>query len=232
MAKVLPTFSLERRLWNGGCKLVIGVDEVGRGALAGPVTAAVVAFSQKEFSKIRGFGINDSKRLAPKQRKSLAALIKDCCFDYAISSESVATINRIGIVKATERAMRKSVASVKKKENQDGKTFVLVDGRHVRYIPGVGLKNQKNIYGGDRKSISIAAASILAKVHRDGLMKKLAENRRYRKYGWDKNKGYGTESHIKAIKRYGLTRLHREQFVRKISIWSYEAPRCFQEQVF
>ena len=218
MAKVFPTFSLERRLWKKGYYLVIGVDEVGRGALAGPVTAAAVVFSPKAIGKIKDLGINDSKKLTPRQREKLAAIIKGCCWYSAISSGSVSTINRLGITRSTQGAMRKAVVSTQEEETENRKTFVLVDGRQVKYIPGVGLKNQKNIYGGDRKSISIAAASILAKVHRDNLMKKIAENHRYRKYGWGKNKGYGTKSHIKTIKRYGLTRLHRKQFVRKIFI--------------
>jgi len=224
--RTLPTFSLEKRLWKKGYKYVIGVDEVGRGALAGPVVAGVVVFAPttqikkdiEKFKKIINLKIDDSKRLTPRSRRKLAAEIKDCCQSYAIASESVVTINRLGIVKATEKAMRRATARVQssKLKVQSDKAFVLVDGFHVKYIPGIGLKNQKNIFDGDRKCISIAAASILAKVHRDNLMEKLAQNPEYKKYVWEKNKGYGTKKHILAIKRYGLTRLHRKKFVGKI----------------
>jgi len=280
MSKTLPTFSLEKRLWKKGYFL-IGVDEVGRGALAGPVVCSAVVFSPPtqmknvpqsriplrgkkikmknyilKLKKIENIGIDDSKRLTSKLRIRLAAEIKECCQKYAIVTESVGTINRIGIVKATEKAMRRAVVMVYKSVSDgscqpsspsrhprlsvtrnlierdqtagarwgtpDGRhpsqfrAFVLVDGRHVKYIPGIGLKYQKNIFDGDRKCISIAAASILAKVHRDGLMEKLSRKPKYKKYGWEKNKGYGTKRHIKAIKRYGLTRLHRKIFVRNI----------------
>lgn len=220
MSKTLPTFSLEKRLWKKGYEYVIGVDEVGRGALAGPVVAAAVAFDKIQSSKLKvqNLGIDDSKRLTPKARLKLAAEIKKCCQSYAVASESVATINRLGIAKATEKAMRRAIENCKGKIENFKNGFVLVDGRHVKYIPGIGLKNQKNIFDGDRKCISIAAASILAKVWRDSLMEMLAKNPKYKKYGWDKNKGYGTKGHIKAIKRYGLTRLHRKKFVSKILV--------------
>lgn len=198
------------------------MDEVGRGALAGPVVAGAVVFAattkgqSDKVIKAQSLGIDDSKRLSPKTRVKLAAEIKECCLNYAVASESVGTINRLGIVKATEKAMRKAVKKVQSDKVIKGlseKIFVLVDGRHVKYIPGIGLKNQKNIFGGDRKCISIAAASILAKVYRDKLMEKLSQNPKYKKYGWQSNKGYGTKRHILAIKRYGLTRLHRKKFV-------------------
>jgi len=234
MPKILPTFSLEKRLWKKGYKVVIGVDEVGRGCLAGPIVAGAVVFApapqvqslkckvqnyQKNLRKILSLKIDDSKRLTPKSRSKLAAEIKECCQCYVIASESVATINRVGIVKATEKAMRKAIKKLQSQKvlkSKSGKTFVIVDGFHVKYISGIGLKYQKNIFGGDRKCISIAAASIIAKVYRDNLMEKLAKKPRYKKYGWEQNKGYGTKKHIKAIKRYGLTKLHRKLFVRKL----------------
>jgi len=173
-----------------------------------------------KFKNILALGIDDSKRLTPKIRSKLAADIKDCCQDYALASESAATINRIGIVKATERAMRRAIRKILGYKDikilRAKKAFVLIDGFHVKYLPGIGLKQQKNIFDGDRKCLSIAAASIIAKVHRDDLMGKLGSRRRYKKYGWEKNKGYGTKDHIKAIKKYGLTKLHRKLFVRKI----------------
>ena len=95
--------------------------------------------------------------------------------------------------------------------------FLLIDAFHVKYIPGVGLKNQEAIIKGDQKSISIAAASILAKVYRDSLMKKLAK--KYKKYHWEKNKGYGTRKHIEAIRRFGPTSWHRNAFIRKYLVY-------------
>ncbi|MDP3955217.1 MAG: hypothetical protein Q8Q15_02550, partial [bacterium] len=97
---------------------------------------------------------------------------------------------------------------------QSNNMFVLVDGFHVKYLRGIGLKNQKGVIHGDQKSISIAAASILAKVYRDKLMQSLSKQSKYKKYGWGKSKGYGTKEHQKAILKYGLTRYHRKEFVR------------------
>lgn len=210
----LPDFKEEEKLWRKGYKVVIGVDEVGRGAFAGPLVAGAVAFfalgSIRNFSSdILNLGINDSKLLRPNQRKILAKVIKKYCLAYGIGKVGVATINRIGIVKATAIAMRKAVASIK---NKSAKCFVLVDAFHIKYLWGIGLKNQKAIIKGDQKSISIAAASIIAKVYRDSLMQELTK--RYRRYHWGRNKGYGTRQHQKEILENGITTLHRKQFVQ------------------
>lgn len=221
MNKTLPTFSLEKRLWKKGYQLVIGVDEVGKGAFAGPVTAAAVIFSPKSIKSLKTVGIDDSKRISSKQRENLARVIKNGCLKWAISSESAVTINRVGIVRATEKAMRKSIKKLNLLEGKE-KIFILIDGRQVRYFPGINLKYQKNIFKGDRKCISIAAASILAKVFRDNIMIKLSESSNYCQYLWGKNKGYGTEEHRSALLITGPTRHHRKLFIKKYLLKNVE----------
>lgn len=214
-----PNFKLERLALKKGYELVIGVDEVGRGALAGPVVAGAVAISNlplgltrgKQFSNWETLGIDDSKKLTVKKREELAKIIKRNAF-WGIGEVGVVTINKIGIVKATEKAMRIAVAKINQR-----KAFVLIDAFHVKYIPGVGLSNQKAIVRGDQKALSIAAASIIAKVHRDKILYRLYKNyKHYKCYKWNKNKGYGTADHIKAVKKHGVTRHHRLAFVKNI----------------
>lgn len=217
--KILPDFKEEKKLWKIELGLVIGVDEVGRGAFAGPVVAGAVAFSARGPNPT--VKIDDSKRLNPLQRKKSAKWIKKYCLAYGIGEVGVRVINRLGIGKATEMAMRRAIASllncsiVKKNNNgamkQFNNCFVLVDAFHIKYLRGIGLKNQKAIKKGDQKSISIAAASILAKVYRDNLMQKLTK--KYKEYHWGKNKGYGTKKHQEAILKNGSTTLHRKKFV-------------------
>ncbi len=204
-----PDFRYELKVGGGG--IVIGVDEVGRGSWVGAVVAAAVSLSPAEVDWEK-LGINDSKKLLPKRREELARIIKKHG-DWGVGEAGVGIINRLGIVKATEKAMRAAIRELKRKTGQ-GKAFVLVDAFHVKYIPGVGLKGQKAIIKGDQKSISIAAASIIAKVHRDKLLSKL--HQRYPKYGWKKNKGYGTKAHQKAIRKFGPTRFHRKLFLRRL----------------
>ena len=210
-----PNFSEEKKLWRKGIVYVIGVDEVGRGCFAGPVVAAAVIF--KKGYKLDGgllSKINDSKLVAQKLRKILSEEIKRKVLSFAISIVGISTINKIGIGKATQKAMRKCImATIKRTTNQAKNRsliFVLADGFHIRYIRGVGLSHQKGIIKGDQKSISIAAASIIAKVYRDKLMKKL--NRKYPGYGFSRNKGYGTKYHQKAMRKYGLSDIHRTSF--------------------
>lgn len=220
-----PTFKEEKTLWKQGIKFVIGVDEVGRGAFAGPVTVGAVIFSENfksEFLK----QVNDSKMLSPEKRCVLSPLIKSSAV-YSISTISVKDINRVGIGKATKMAFRKAIKDIMFKiydleiknslkiENwklkiPEQKIFLLVDGFYIKYVTGIGLKNQKAIIKGDKKSLSIAAASIIAKVHRDNLMIKLA--REYPEYGFDIHKGYGTKIHREKIKKHGLSKMHRKSF--------------------
>jgi len=217
----LPDFSYEKRLWKKGFRFVVGVDEVGRGAFAGPVVVGAIIFPPISFTRTKRSlqideaskidGINDSKLLKPRLREQLAREIKKKVLAWDVTEVGVSVINRIGIGKATAKAMRKTISDLARKGFPPD--FVLVDYFYISYLRGLGLKSQKAIKHGDQKSFSIAAASILAKVHRDKIMRSLARKPRYKVYGWGRNKGYGTKLHQKAILKYGLTRLHRKQFI-------------------
>lgn len=207
----LPDYSYEKKAHKNGFRVVAGMDEVGRGSFAGPVVAGVVAFVSDPKPGILDAGhirINDSKKLTPKQREKSAFWIKHGAFCYGIGKASVLEINRFGIKKASEIAFRRAIKNCGRRID-----YLLIDAFYVPYIKGLRRKNQKPIIKGDAKSVSIAAASIIAKVYRDGLMTKLNQNSKFKKYRWDKNKGYGTLSHRMAIKKYGVTRLHRKDFV-------------------
>ena len=220
-----PDLKVEKEMCRRGYQVVIGVDEVGRGALAGPVVAGACAIYNLQFkiynknsnfklqiSNWESLGIDDSKRLSAQKREELSKIIRKYAM-VGIGEVGVADINKCGIVKATQKAMRSALRQAQGKHYKKARIFVLVDAFHVKYIPGVGLKNQKAIIKGDRKSVSIAAASIVAKVHRDKMMVKLG--RKYPKYGWKQSKGYGTKKHLAAIRKYGVTRLHRLAFLPK-----------------
>lgn len=221
-----PDLNEEKKLWKKGYDFVIGIDEVGRGAFAGPVTVGAVVFNREcPCLGILPGEINDSKLLKPQKREKLDREIKICAQFYSISEISVSVINEIGIGRATSMAFRKVIAntldkikSICVRDNpctgiipvKQTKYFVLVDGFHIRYIRGIGLKNQKAIIKGDQKSISIAAASIIAKVYRDNLMINLSK--KYPQYNFVQNKGYGTKEHQQAIKNHGLSKIHRKSF--------------------
>lgn len=226
-----PTLEEEKLLWTKGYKYVIGLDEVGRGSFAGPVVVAAVAFDKEIIEKkvlSELSGVDDSKRVKALKRIALSKEIKSCS-NCSIISIPVSIINKKGIGKATEIGFRKAVKQIlnqrSKIKNQIKGTdlkiencelkiterfFVLVDGFHVKYLKGFGLKNQKAIIKGDQKSVSIAAASIIAKSYRDKIMKRL--HKKYPRYHFGKNKGYGTKEHQSLIKKYGLCRIHRKSF--------------------
>lgn len=215
-----PDLSLEVSLWRK-FPIVIGVDEVGRGAIAGPVVAGAVAFGiQNSEFRIQNeeIRIDDSKRLTEKQREKAAKWIKINCLGWAVGECSSFYINRHGIVKATHKAFRQAIkkllTGVGSSHRFSHKKFLLVDAFYIKYVKGIGLKNQKAIVHGDQKSLSIAAASIIAKVYRDKLMKKL--HKKHRHYLWNKNKGYGTKEHFKCVEKYGITLLHRKLFLHAI----------------
>jgi ribonuclease HII len=200
-----PNFSFEKPLWKKGFKLIAGIDEVGRGSFAGPVVAGAVVFSPK-IKIPQGIVINDSKLVSPKRRLIASNWIKENAVSWAVGVSTVSQINKMGIVKATQMAFRKAI----KKVSPD---YLLIDAFYIPYVKGLRRKNQMAIVKGDTKSISIAAASIVAKIHRDSLMAELGSGRRFKKYGWDKNKGYGTLIHRKSIEKYGITKHHRKVFV-------------------
>lgn len=225
-AKSNPDLSEEKKLWKIGYKYVIGADEVGRGSFAGPVVAAAVIIDKEILRQphIRRLltEVNDSKLLTAKKREELAPLIKKHSLAYSISTVRVSVINKNGIGKATEIAFRKAITGIINNESginnnknskfliPNSKFFLLVDGFHIKYVKGVGLKKQKAIKKGDQKSVSIAAASIIAKVYRDKLMVNLSK--KYPKYGFEIHKGYGTKKHRNAIIENGVTKIHRTVF--------------------
>ena len=194
---------------NKKAKFLIGTDEAGRGPLAGPVVAAAVCFPVITNEIIKKLElINDSKQLSEKQREYLFDLIKDNSV-YSITPISVEEIERENILRCSLKAMKISCENVIKTTGNDAEVFV--DGN--RKIPQF-LYPQKTIIKGDGKSASVAAASILAKVYRDSLMKEYASV--YPEYDFVNNKGYGTQKHIDAILKYGVTPLHRKSFLKKI----------------
>lgn len=201
----LPNLKFERELWQKGYQYVCGIDEVGRGPWAGPVVAAAVILDpSKPLPTLKPtLKINDSKKLSPQKREQLDKIIRKNCVAFSIAEISVSTINREGIVKASQRAYRRCLRLLKPAAD-----FVLVD---AFYIKNVARKNQLPIIKGDQKSVSIAAASIIAKVYRDDLMRALHQE--FPHYHFDEHKGYGTKKHMEAIKNHGLCPHHRLVFV-------------------
>lgn len=197
---VLPTFDEEIKLWKLGLRFVAGLDEVGRGAWAGPLVVAAVVFPphMKPLP-----GLRDSKLLTPSKREGLYLQIKNKALSCSVAEVGVKTIDRFGISKATQIAMRQAIKLLNVPTD-----FYLIDAFHVRYLKKT---SQKAIKKGDQKCASIAAASVIAKVHRDTLMKKLDEI--YRGYFLGRHKGYGTKIHQEAIKKLGLSPVHREVFI-------------------
>jgi ribonuclease HII len=182
-------------------KYLAGVDEAGRGPLAGPVVAAAVVFRKSTIIK----GVNDSKLLTEKQREALYEKIISSALTFSVSIVEPVVIDEVNILNATLRAMKQAVDDLKIKPN-----LVLVDGNKAYHsdIPVVPIVK------GDSKSFSIAAASILAKVTRDRLMKELAVQ--YPVYLWEQNKGYPTRQHREIIKNIGPSPLHRKSFLKNI----------------
>ncbi|MDR3424701.1 MAG: ribonuclease HII [Alphaproteobacteria bacterium] len=195
----MPDFSFEDRLGRKQGKIICGVDEVGRGPLAGPVTAAAVILPQV-FPEAIGARIKDSKKLTPTARENLFEPLTQMC-RFAIAESSVEEIDRLNILGATLLAMQRAVAQL-------GATIdiALIDGNRAPKLACEAV----TVIKGDDKSLSIAAASIIAKVHRDRLMKKLAEEFPF--YGWERNAGYGTSEHLAALAQHGVTAWHRESF--------------------
>jgi ribonuclease HII len=188
-----------------GAVRLAGIDEAGRGPLAGPVVAAVV------IQDLRGSpieGVNDSKKLTAARRDSLFDAIINKAEAFGVGVADREEIDAVNILQATFLAMRRAL------ENVDGRyDLLLVDGN--QYIAGVPRERQKTIVGGDARSASIAAASIVAKVTRDRMMDGYHE--RYPQYGFAKHKGYGTKYHIEMIERYGLCEIHRRTFCKKFA---------------
>jgi len=209
--KNFPNFSFENKLWKEGFSAVAGIDEVGRGCFAGPVVAGCCVFSQSNLptlSLLEVIRIDDSKKLTSAQRKAAFEWIKVNALSWGIGVSSVSLINKLGIVKATRHAYRLAIKNLNTKID-----FLLIDAFYIPYVKGISQKYQKAIIKGDSKSLSIAAGSIVAKVHRDNLMEKIGTVEKFKHYGWHKNKGYGTKEHREAILKYGISSYHRLQFV-------------------
>ena len=178
-------------------KILAGVDEVGRGSLIGPVYAAAVILNKSINIKI----LKDSKTLSKKKKKELNFYIKKNSI-WAIGQASIKEIERINILHASLLAMKRAIIKLKKKPS-----LVLIDGNK---LPTIKNYNLKYVIKGDQKISSISAASIIAKVSRDRYITTLSK--KFKKYGWDTNFGYGTKEHLGAIKKYGITKYHRKTF--------------------
>lgn len=197
MTKVTDRLMYEKALWKSGFKRIMGLDEVGRGCLSGPVVAAGVIFGESAPVE----GIRDSKTLSESERERLAEEIKRSALFWTVHSCSPREIDRLNILNASIKAMLKCSL-----EEEAGADYLLVDGNRFTS----SLIPCECIVGGDDKSASIGAASILAKVHRDRLMKEL--HIKYPHYSWDTNVGYPTRAHYEGLQRFGYTRHHRRSF--------------------
>ena len=186
----------------------VGIDEVGKGAIFGPVFAAAVVLTEKNKFILKQIGLTDSKKLTPKKRKLLLPKILLLSSDYGIGQSSAREIDELGIRVATELSMIRALKKLKDKPSE-----LKIDGP-LLLRPWDGI--QKNIVSGDSKFISIASASILAKVSRDNLMERL--EKKYSGYLISKNKGYCTRDHFSFIKKYGITNLHRKSFLKKSNL--------------
>jgi len=196
--KTLELFNFDKLYFDKGLRFVSGIDEAGRGPLAGPVVAAAVILSDNTIIE----EVNDSKKLTPKKRELLFEIIKTKALSYGIGIVDSITIDKINILQATFLAMKQALDQLTVKPE-----IVLVDGNHK--IPGLEIK-QEAIVSGDAKSQSIACASILAKVTRDKIMDEYAKQ--YPQYLFEKHKGYGTKTHIEAIRKFGACPIHRKTF--------------------
>jgi len=206
---IYPHLEVEKKYWNQGIEGVVGIDEAGRGPLAGSVVAGAVivipsilenAKKAPEYKLIR-----DSKTLSSKQReKAFDFIVQN--FEWGVGWSDEKSIDRVNILQASYLAMKKAISDLKRKTESDIE-IILVDGRSP--IPNMSMK-QENIVGGDKFVFSISAASIIAKVTRDRMMLMLHE--KYPEYGFEKHKGYGTKLHFEMIKKHGPCDAHRKSF--------------------
>lgn len=197
MPRQVPSLEFEKELWNEGLHIIAGVDEAGRGPLAGPVVAAAVIFPEGLSIE----GVNDSKKLSEKKRETFFHAIYEKAVSVGVGVVSHEVIDRINIFQASTLAMRKAVERLSRQPQ-----IVLADGNcftheSIRY---------RNIVHGDALSFTIAAASIIAKVTRDSLMKEYHVE--FPLYGFDRHKGYGTRGHLEAIRLHGPCEIHRRSF--------------------
>jgi ribonuclease HII len=194
-------FEIEEKLLNEGYRFICGVDEAGRGPLAGPVFAAAVVMDRKRIIE----GVRDSKKLTPKKREKLFEEIIKESIAYSVAMVDSKIIDEININNATFLVMKNAIENLKIEPD-----IVLVDGYE---IPNLNF-NQRAIIKGDRKSYSIACASILAKVSRDRYIVEISS--KYPLYKFEKHKGYGTKEHIEILQKYGPCEIHRISFLKNI----------------
>ncbi|MCL2420667.1 MAG: ribonuclease HII [Defluviitaleaceae bacterium] len=196
------SLNYEESLYTQGHTLICGIDEVGRGPLAGSVVACAVILPKGLVIP----GVYDSKALSAKRREELAAAIKEAAVDYALGWADADLIDEINILQATYAAMSRALENLKTPPDA-----VLIDGLQGKWVPDIP---STFIKGGDRASHSIAAASIVAKVARDAEMMRLHEA--YPQYGFDTHKGYGTAKHVEALRTHGPCPSHRRSFIKKV----------------
>lgn len=199
----------EIELMDKGYSLIAGADEVGRGPLAGPVVAAACIFDRD----VDIVGIDDSKKLSEKKREQFFDEIKDKALAYGIGEASCEVIDEINILEATKLAMKKAIEEADKMLESKGRDriqIVIFDAVKINDLK----KEQMSVIKGDQTYFSVAAASILAKVTRDNLMKEY--DKVYPEYGFASNKGYGTKAHYEGIKKAGITEIHRKSFLKNL----------------
>jgi ribonuclease HII len=187
----------ESDAWRAGYSLIAGIDEAGRGPLAGPVIAAAVILPEN----IQLEGVRDSKRMTPRAREEAFCLIEKRAISIALAVVSPREIDQVNILQATRKAMKQAVLHLDTQPD-----FLLIDGTHRVELP----IEQRCIVRGDQQSLSISAASVVAKVYRDRMM--CSYHELYPRYGFSSNKGYGTRRHLEAITRYGPCSIHRLTF--------------------
>ena len=209
--KLVTMQAYENELRAEGIRYIGGVDEVGRGPLAGPVTAACVVLPE-DFDVL---GVDDSKKLSEKKREELFDKIREKALAVGIGMCDNRVIDEINILEATKKAMAEAIRDAdsqleEKSLSPEGTEHLLIDAVSLKDVD----KPQTSIIKGDAKSLSIAAASIIAKVTRDRLMAEY--HRQYPYYGFDTNKGYGTKAHYEGIDKYGITPIHRKTFLKNI----------------
>lgn len=196
--RIRELFRFERECWSSGMTYVAGVDEAGRGPLAGPVVAAAVIFPEEVFIP----ELNDSKLLSPAKRERLTQQIKSAAVCVGVGQSSPEEIDRMNILQASLLAMRRAVEDLFVTPD-----ILLIDG--TQELPAYS-RPQKAIVRGDRRTASVAAASIIAKVRRDTIMRDY--HRIYPQYGFDRHKGYPSPAHREAIRKYGFCDIHRRSF--------------------
>ena len=198
----MPDYEFEKAAVNSGFSCICGVDEAGRGPLAGPVCAAAVILPEGVVIE----GLDDSKKLTEKKREKLYDIIKETAVAYSVAYGTLEEIETVNILEATYLAMNRAIEGLTVKPD-----FALIDGNRVPR----GIKIPcETVVKGDSRSMSIAAASVLAKVTRDRLM--LEYDKKYPEYNFKKHKGYGTKEHTELIKQYGPCEIHRLSFLKNI----------------